>query len=302
MGDAPQKIELTVVDDLVAGSVAGVAILLIGQPFDTLKVRLQTSRKERFRSGMHCLRDTVTKEGFFALYKGMLVPLATVPLLNAVVFASFAQARAALLGQTDRPMTAFESSVAGAWAGFVNSFIASPVELIKNRLQIQYSAADRKYAGPWDCMKKIVAEEGVRGLFRGMNATIIREVPCYAAQFYTYETLKTVIRRRDQVGPLDTSQQLFAGGVAGVACWVASYPQDLVKTVLQVNPRNRFPVHWFFPDGGFISAWRHTVNSSGWIGLWKGFGPCAARAFPANAGGFLAYEFAIDSLKAMHRQ
>lgn len=121
---------------------------------------------------------------------GMLVPLATVPLLNAVVFASFAQARAALLGQTDRPMTAFESSVAGAWAGFVNScladcmrccftqcsadwidaVIASPVELIKNRLQIQYSAADRKYAGPWDCMKKIVAEEGVRGLFRGMNA------------------------------------------------------------------------------------------------------------------------------------
>lgn len=34
MGDAPQKIELTVVDDLVAGSVAGVAILLIGTGYN----------------------------------------------------------------------------------------------------------------------------------------------------------------------------------------------------------------------------------------------------------------------------
>lgn len=69
--------------------------------------------------------------------------------------------------------------------------------------------------------------------------------------------------------------------------------QDLVKTVLQVNPRNRFPVHWFFPDGGFISAWRHTVNSSGWIGLWKGFGPCAARAFPGNHAHIVLKPFSL---------
>lgn len=49
-------------------------------------------------------------------------------------------------------------AVAGVMAGVTVSFIASPIEHIKARLQIQYAAdkTNRLYSGPIDCTKKIV--------------------------------------------------------------------------------------------------------------------------------------------------
>lgn len=46
--------------------------------------------------------------------------------------------------------------IAGVMAGATVSFIAAPVEHIKARLQVQYSAKERLYTGPIDCLKKIV--------------------------------------------------------------------------------------------------------------------------------------------------
>ncbi len=71
---------------------------------------------------------------------------------------------------------------AGMFAGFTNSFVLSPIELVKCRLQIQReSKADAYYKGPIDCVSKIYKEEGIRnGLFKGLASTLAREVPCYA--------------------------------------------------------------------------------------------------------------------------
>lgn len=42
---------------------------------------------------------------------------------------------------------------------------------------------------------------------------------------------------------------------------------------------------------------RQNVRAHGWRSLWKGFGPCVSRAFPANAAGFLAYEIAAKLIR-----
>jgi hypothetical protein len=46
-----------------------------------------------------------------------------------------------------------------------------------------------------------------------------------------------------------------------------------------------------------IDCWKQTVRDEGHRGLWKGFGPCVGRAFPANAAGFLTYEWTTKLLK-----
>ena len=48
--------------------------------------------------------------------------------------------------------------VAGIFAGWTVSFVAAPVEHVKARLQIQYSAdkSGRLYSGPIDCSRKLV--------------------------------------------------------------------------------------------------------------------------------------------------
>jgi solute carrier family 25 carnitine/acylcarnitine transporter 20/29 len=48
---------------------------------------------------------------------------------------------------------------------------------------------------------------------------------------------------------------------------------------------------------GFVDCFRQHVRENGWRSVWKGFGPCVSRAFPANAAGFLAYEIAAKLIR-----
>jgi solute carrier family 25 (mitochondrial carnitine/acylcarnitine transporter), member 20/29 len=61
------------VRDFLAGTFSGVAQVLVGHPFNTLKVRLQTS--SRYKGGMDCFKTTMKEEGFRGLYKGIGPPL-----------------------------------------------------------------------------------------------------------------------------------------------------------------------------------------------------------------------------------
>ena len=78
------------------------------------------------------------------------------------------------------------------------------------------------------CFKRILQEEGLsNGLMKGLVATILREVPCYAGQFGGYYLTKRLwaehIEKVDvsQVGTLGC---FLAGGVGGFFCWFVSYP------------------------------------------------------------------------------
>lgn len=64
-------------------------------------------------------------------------------------------------------------------------FVTAPIDLVKVRLQSQ--TAGHKYRGPTHCVAVILREDGVRGLFRGMGALALRDVPCYGLYFLPYE-------------------------------------------------------------------------------------------------------------------
>lgn len=55
----------------LAGICSGITKLVIGHPFDTIKIRMQTEGGfGRFRGTWDCLRQTIRKEGVLAMYKG----------------------------------------------------------------------------------------------------------------------------------------------------------------------------------------------------------------------------------------
>ena len=107
-------------------------------PFDTIKVRLQT--QTGFKGGLDCLLQTVRNEGVLSLFKGMSGPLCTIPLVNAIVFWSYASAKNFLhrLQTEKKPLNLWEITLAGSFAGLVNCVVICPVELIKTRLQVQF--------------------------------------------------------------------------------------------------------------------------------------------------------------------
>lgn len=124
------------------------------------------------------------------------------------------------------------------FAGLVNSFVLSPIELVKCRMQIQTekSLANAYYRSSLHCFGRILREEGVRqGLMKGLVATISREVPCYAGQFGGYYLTKRTWAEHVQhcdVTEVNTLGCFIAGGVGGFTCWFVSYPQDIIKTKL----------------------------------------------------------------------
>mmetsp|Transcript_34386 Transcript_34386/g.70379 ORF Transcript_34386/g.70379 Transcript_34386/m.70379 type:complete len:383 (-) Transcript_34386:103-1251(-) len=78
--------QISALDDLLAGGVAGSASVIVGHPFDTIKVRLQTSSANG-NSGK--TPSSATVGGFKSLFKGMSPPLATAAICNAIIFASY---------------------------------------------------------------------------------------------------------------------------------------------------------------------------------------------------------------------
>ncbi|EEB91174.1 hypothetical protein MPER_10507 [Moniliophthora perniciosa FA553] len=133
---------LATINELLAGSVGGAAQVLVGQPLDTIKTRAQIAPKGMFKGPMDILTQTIRKEGFFALYKGMASPLIGIAGVNSLLFAAYGVSKRIIspYPQLSLPQIA----LAGAMAGATNAILASPVEMFKVRMQGQYGGLTDK--------------------------------------------------------------------------------------------------------------------------------------------------------------
>lgn len=128
-----------VIKDLTSGTVGGAAQLIVGHPFDTIKVKLQSQpvpppgQPPKFAGAMDAVRKTLAAEGPGGLYKGMGAPLATVAAFNAVLFSVRGQMETLLRSEPGVPLTVNQQIICGAGAGVAVSLLACPTELIKCR-------------------------------------------------------------------------------------------------------------------------------------------------------------------------
>ncbi|KAJ3117246.1 hypothetical protein HDU96_007397 [Phlyctochytrium bullatum] len=208
----------------------------VGHPLDTVKVLLQLDGAARFKGTgicvhkshavigpFDCILKTIKYEGVLGLYKGMAPPLIGVGFINAVLFSAYGCFKEVLRDpkQPDRPLKVRQLAAAGACAGLVNSFVAGPIELLKIRLQAQYTtdmAHGTHIKGPSNPLQiahALIRDHGlVRGLFHGTWATVVREVPAYAGFYGGFEYTKRVLSSRSNPDmPLPTSRLMFAGAI-----------------------------------------------------------------------------------------
>jgi len=302
MADAAAEIEeggwTRTFKDLFSGAAGGVAQVLIGQPFDIVKVRLQTTTQ--YSSALDAAKSIYSKEGPLAFYKGTLTPLIGIGACVSVQFGAFHQARRRFetYNATKNPLAPGLSYAqyyaAGAFAGVANSVISGPIEHVRIRLQTQPHGVDRLYSGPLDCVRKLSAHEGVlKGLYRGEAVTILREAQAYGVWFLAFEYMMNADAARNKIARKEVPSWkiAFYGGLAGEALWLASYPLDVVKSKMQSDgfgEKMRYK--------GMNDCFRQTYKGEGLRGFWKGIGPTLLRAMPVSAGTFAVVEMTMRAI------
>jgi len=262
--------------DFIAGCIGGMAGVVVGHPLDTVKVRIQTqcARNPVYRGTFDCLRSIMVKEGTRGLYRGLSSPMVGVAAVNALTFGIHGNVRR-LMANPDSLSAQFR---AGMIAGGCQAVVVSPMELVKSQLQVQGATSGmgaRYFTSPLDCCRQLLRRQGPRGLMRGYWITVVREVPAFGIYFSTYEILTTAMAGD---GRKTLPQMLLAGGLAGVASWVFTYPIDVVKTRIQTDGMSGIQQY-----EGYVSCVRQTVQREGWQALMRGVNSASIRAFPTNA-------------------
>uniref|UniRef100_A0A1B6GQQ0 Mitochondrial carnitine/acylcarnitine carrier protein n=1 Tax=Cuerna arida TaxID=1464854 RepID=A0A1B6GQQ0_9HEMI len=280
----------------ISGGFGGVCTVIVGHPFDTIKVRLQTMPQPTnglpplYKGTWDCAVKTVKNEGFKGFYKGMGAPIAGVAPIFAISFFGFGVGKKLQQSKSEDVLTKPQLFYAGAFSGVFTTIIMAPGERIKCLLQVQQdSTGPKKYSGPRDVVRKLYKEGGIRSIYKGTVATLLRDVPASGMYFMTYEWIQELLKP-DGATEVSMLSTIFAGGMAGVCNWLIGMPADVLKSRLQTAPEGTYP-------GGIRQVFGELIRQEGVTALYKGCVPVMMRAFPANAACFIGFEFCMKFLK-----
>ncbi|PWN23256.1 mitochondrial carrier [Microstroma glucosiphilum] len=349
--------------DILFGSIAGMVAKVFEHPFDLIKVRLQTQpfsdpgpgqgkpKGTLYNGAFDAFRLTVQKEGLIGLFRGLSMPIVGATLENATLFFTYnalqgqirrfngeASAKAQLRDSPEKeaaastkanpeaPLSLPQLAIAAAGAGAVTSFVLTPIELIKCRMQVQMISAEaailareatgktsgppmvealnsarRALPGPVALVREAVRKDGFGGLWLGQTGTLLRETGGGMAWFLAFEsTSRWFLRRRERLkeggsgggeqvvtsSELKSWQLVVAGALAGVSYNVVLFPADSVKSTIQTEAE-------LSPAGtkpsSFMATLRRIYTTRGLAGLYAGCGITCLRSGPSSALIFLLY-------------
>lgn len=189
-------------------------------------------------------------------------------------------------GEIGSPINTYMAGVAG---GVLQCIALVPCEVIKCKLQTQSlrssssSASTSEFRRTVDCMKNIYKVDGLRGYYRGFNATLTREAPSIGMYFFSYRFIKEWLTKLQGLPEANSAAIMLAGGFAGALSWTTVYPCDVIKTNLQSTAIPGAPT-------SMVGMAQYLYKRHGMKVFFRGLGTTIIRAFPVNAATFMCYE------------
>lgn len=266
-----------VIKDVIASCVGSAACVYSGQPFDTIKVRMQVQPGE-FRNAIHCFQRTFSGEGITALWRGSVPAFIGALSENAVAFAINGSLKRLMnvLRGSNEGRSVYEPYLCGGLTGACTAVVLCPCDVIKCRAQL--SRAQGKAATIRDIFGQTIKTQGFRGLYTGFNAQVLRDIPFYATFFGSYEAFCTLFKKNTNWS--DTTIYFVSGGLAGQIAWIVSIAPDSIKSKIQTSVAP-LSVH---------ATAKQIMAERGIAGLFAGVEVAIVRAFPANAALFVGFE------------
>jgi solute carrier family 25 (mitochondrial carnitine/acylcarnitine transporter), member 20/29 len=234
--------------DFFAGFLSGIAQVLTGHPFDTMKIWSQNNKNIKINK---------------SLYRGIYYPLLTNSIIVSANFGIYNLVYNKINIKNDEkqiqsifiPGAYF---ISGAAAGISTNFLVTPVDFYKINAQMRTNKLIKLNSFP---------NFPLTSIYRGFTISLLREGLGYATYFHTYFTLRDY-----------EYNSFLSGGIAGIFCWMFTYPLDVIKTRVQSGSANN--IICAFQQGN----------------LFRGIQYSLVRAFIANSVGFYVYD-AVKNLK-----
>jgi solute carrier family 25 (mitochondrial carnitine/acylcarnitine transporter), member 20/29 len=315
--------------DFWAGYISGAVGILIGNPLDLLKVRLQagnlnlpvaptTNTSARTTTPRSHISYTSQFSTASTLIRGATAPILGYGALNALLFITYNRSSSLLTHGTLSPPLSptptnqpnlWTTFVAGALGGLATWVISTPTELIKCRAQISTSSSA---SSSLSITRDVLRREGIRGLYFGGVVTALRDSIGYGFYFWSYEASSRLMvsRMRDSGAgegkSMEAAKVLLCGGFAGVITWASVFPLDVIKTRVQTqafsSPIESAPLIGSSRSGtvgrrsGAMEVARNAYKNEGAGVFFRGLGICSVRAFIVNAAQWAVYEWIMREL------
>ncbi|KAG9236572.1 mitochondrial carrier domain-containing protein [Amylocarpus encephaloides] len=172
----------------------------------------------------------------------------------------------------------------GSLAGAFGAFMVYPIDLVKTRLQNQRSSrvGEMLYKNSWDCAKKVVRNEGFKGLYSGVLPQLVGVAPEKAIKLTVNDLVRGHFSGAE--GKIWIPHEILAGGTAGACQVIFTNPLEIVKIRLQVQGEVAKNV-----EGAPRRSAMWIVKNLGLVGLYKGASACLLRDVPFSAIYFPTY-------------
>ncbi|AJS53987.1 Oac1p [Saccharomyces cerevisiae YJM1463] len=288
----------------VAGGLAACIAVTVTNPIELIKIRMQlqgemsASAAKVYKNPIQGMAVIFKNEGIKGLQKGLNAAYIYQIGLNGSRLGFYEPIRSSLnqLFFPDQEPHKVQSVgvnvFSGAASGIIGAVIGSPLFLVKTRLQ-SYSefikiGEQTHYTGVWNGLVTIFKTEGVKGLFRGIDAAILRTGAGSSAQLPIYNTAKNILVKNDLMkdGP---ALHLTASTISGLGVAVVMNPWDVILTRIYNQKGDLYK--------GPIDCLVKTVRIEGVTALYKGF---AAQVFRIAPHTIMCLTFMEQTMKLVY--
>ncbi|KAF9390293.1 hypothetical protein CPB97_009633 [Podila verticillata] len=251
---APKQI--SALQSIMAGAMAGTAVDTALFPLDTLKTRMQS------KAGF------AASGGFRGVYSGLTTAVIGSAPGAAMFFFGYEGLKKTLSAVMPDPQHAPLVHMMSATGGeIVACFVRVPTEVIKQRMQT------KQFTATSAAVKSVIHNEGVLGFYRGYFSTVAREIPFSCIQFPLYEYMKRTWAASTDRAAVDPWQAAICGSISGGFAAAVTTPLDVVKTRVMLSQRNPTGAQSSAYYSGITSTFKRILAEEGPRALFSGVGP-----------------------------
>ncbi|KAJ5946239.1 hypothetical protein N7454_003078 [Penicillium verhagenii] len=185
---------------LVCGAAAGITSVTFTYPLDIIRTRLSIQSASfadlgnrdptQKLPGMYTTMVSIYKNegGTIALYRGIAPTVVGVAPYVGLNFMTYESVRTYLTPDGEKNPSSWRKLLAGAISGAVAQTCTYPFDVLRRRFQINtMTGMGYQYKSIWDAIRVIVADEGLRGLFKGIGPNLLKVAPSMASSWLSFE-------------------------------------------------------------------------------------------------------------------